>query len=88
MIVNRALGGSFDLQVFGGILAIFTTFSAWMAVLNIKLKQIDQHRKWMMRCWVYAASIISLRYVQLFSNSNSAYLSMRRTNMYRLFADE
>lgn len=58
MILNRALGGFFDTMVFGGILAIFTTFSAWMGIVNIKLKQIDQHRKWMMRCWVYAASII------------------------------
>lgn len=65
MIVNRSLGGNFDVQVFGGILAIFTTVSAWMGVINIKLKQIDQHRKWMMRAWVYAASIISLRFVQL-----------------------
>lgn len=65
MIVNRSLGGHFDLQVFGGILAIFTTVSAFLGVVNIKLKQLDQHRKWMMRCWVYMASIMSLRFVQM-----------------------
>lgn len=65
MIVSRSFGGLLDTQVFGGILAISTTFSAWMGLMNIKLKQIDQHRKWMMRAWVYAASIISLRLVEL-----------------------
>lgn len=52
------MGGFYDTLVFGGILAIFTTVSACMGIVNIKLKQIDQHRKWMMRAWVYAASII------------------------------
>lgn len=58
MILRRAMGGRYDTLVFGGILGIFTTVSAWMGIINIKLKQIDQHRKWMMRTWVYAASII------------------------------
>lgn len=52
MIADRSFGGLYDTQVFVGILAIFTTVSAIMGVVNIRLKQIDQHRKWMIRCWV------------------------------------
>lgn len=48
MILNRSLGGFVDTQVAGGLLAITTTFSAFMGVINIRRKQIDQHRKWMM----------------------------------------
>ena len=65
MIADRAFGGHFDTQVLTGVLVIFTTVSAAMGIINIKRKQIDQHRKWMIRCWVYAASIISLRFVQM-----------------------
>lgn len=65
MIANRSFGGHYDTQVLVGILAILTTVSATLGVVNIKRKQIDQHRKWMIRCWVYCGSIITLRFVQI-----------------------
>lgn len=65
MIANRSFGGLYDTHVFVGLLAVVTTISATLGVINIKLKQIDQHRKWMIRCWVYCGSIITLRFVQI-----------------------
>ncbi|KAK3708404.1 hypothetical protein LTR37_011500 [Vermiconidia calcicola] len=81
MIANRSFGGLYDTQVMAGMLAISTTFSAVMGVINIKLKQIDQHRKWMIRCWVYAFSIITLRFgqmaaVQVVSRMGGFYIQM------------
>lgn len=54
-----------DTQVLVGILGLATTISAVMGVINIKRKQIDQHRKWMIRTWVYAGSIVTLRLIQI-----------------------
>lgn len=65
MIADRSFGGLLDTQVVVGLLAISTTVSAVLGVINIKRKQIDQHRKWMIRCWVYAGSIITLRFIQI-----------------------
>lgn len=65
MITDRSFGGKYDTQVFAGLLAIFSTVAAVMGIINIKRKQIDQHRKWMIRCWVYCGSIITLRLIQI-----------------------
>lgn len=65
MIAERSFGGLFDTRVFVGLLAIATTVSATLGIVNIKRKQIEQHRKWMIRCWVYCGSIITLRFVQI-----------------------
>lgn len=45
MIVDRSHGGYFDTQIFARMLVIFTIVSVWMGVINIKLKQVNQHRK-------------------------------------------
>lgn len=67
MITDRSFGGKFDTQVFVGIVAIVSTVAAAMGIINIKRKQIDQHRKWMIRCWVYCGAIITLRLIQIMS---------------------
>lgn len=65
MIARHSFGGGIDTQVLVGLLAIMTTFSAFMAYYNIKRLQIDQHRAWMLRTWFYAASIITLRIIMI-----------------------
>ena len=52
-------------QALTGVLAIVTLSSAFLAYVNIKRLQIDQHRAWMLRCWFYAGSIITLRLIMI-----------------------
>ena len=69
MITPTAGGGSPSTQVGIGLLGIMTTASVMLAYINIKRLQIDQHRAWMIRTWVYAGSIISVRLVQMAANT-------------------
>lgn len=69
MIIPIAAGGSPSTQVALGLLGAMTTVSVVLAYINIKRLQIDQHRAWMIRTWVYAGSIISLRLVQMAANT-------------------
>ena len=39
--------------------------SLLLAYINIKRLQIDQHRAWMLRAWVYAFIIVSQRLIQM-----------------------
>lgn len=54
-----------SLQVWVGITGVFILFALLLAYINIKRLQIDQHRAWMLRAWVWAANIISLRLILL-----------------------
>ncbi|WPH04710.1 Hypothetical protein R9X50_00760300 [Acrodontium crateriforme] len=63
MIARHAFGGTLSTQLLVGVLAIATTSSATLSYYNIKMLQIDQHRAWMLRCWFYAGSIITLRII-------------------------
>ena len=67
MIARRAFGGTMSTQLAVGFLAIATTTSAALSYYNIKMLQIDQHRAWMLRCWFYAGSIITLRLIMIIS---------------------
>jgi uncharacterized membrane protein len=68
MITRHAVGGSPNTQAAIGTLTTLTTFSLCMAYYNIKCLQIDQHRAWMLRTWIYAGTIISLRLIMLAAN--------------------
>jgi uncharacterized membrane protein len=68
MIARRAFGGTLSTQAAVGILAIATTGSAVMAYVNIKRLQIEQHRAWMLRTWVYMGGIITTRLIQVIAN--------------------
>ena len=63
MIARHVAGGSPHTQAMVGVLSTITTISISLAYYNIKRLQIDQHRAWMLRTWVYCGSIISLRFV-------------------------
>lgn len=65
IIVDKSLGGTMDLRVIIGFNAIFTTVALILAYINIKRLQIDQHRAWMLRAWVYAFIIITQRLIQM-----------------------
>ena len=68
MLARYALGGNLDTQLLVGLLSVTSVTAGTMGFLNIKRQQLDQHRAWMLRTWFYAASIITLRIVQLAVN--------------------
>ncbi|KAI3321924.1 hypothetical protein HD806DRAFT_150609 [Xylariaceae sp. AK1471] len=61
MIARHAAGGGVDVQVAVGLLAILFVGALSMAIFNVKRLQIEQHRAWMIRAWVYAGIIITAR---------------------------
>ncbi|KAI0020199.1 hypothetical protein F4780DRAFT_743296 [Xylariomycetidae sp. FL0641] len=63
MILRRAFGGGYDTQTGGGALGIAFIFALSMAYVNIKRLQIEQHRAWMLRAWVWAGCIITDRLI-------------------------
>ncbi|EHK25597.1 uncharacterized protein TRIVIDRAFT_189365 [Trichoderma virens Gv29-8] len=58
-------GGTVEIQTGIGVLSVAFLVCLAMAVINIKRLQIEQHRAWMIRAWVYAGSVITLRLIQI-----------------------
>lgn len=77
MVMDRAMGGSLEVRAMMALLCIMTTVSVVLAYINIKRLQIDQHRAWMLRCWVYAFAIITIRVLQ-----HPMYLVLERIDFY------
>ena len=67
MIARHTFGGEFETQTWIGLVALATTVSAALAYYNIRKRQIEQHKAWMLRTWFYAASIITLRIIMIIS---------------------
>ncbi|KAG9092838.1 hypothetical protein FS749_015403 [Ceratobasidium sp. UAMH 11750] len=65
MLGRRSFGGEIATQAAVVLLGTMVLVSASLAYYNIKRLQIDQHRKWMLRTWFYAGSIITLRIVMI-----------------------
>ena len=63
IICRRAFGGDFATQTWAGATVILTTIGYIMAWINIKLLQIDQHRAWMMRTWVWVSCLLLYKIV-------------------------
>ncbi|UKZ75119.1 hypothetical protein TrVFT333_002791 [Trichoderma virens FT-333] len=74
-------GGAFEIQTGIGVLSVAFLVCLAMAVINIKRLQIEQHRAWMIRAWVYTGSVITLRLIQILtayivSSLDTYYISM------------
>ncbi|KAG9125723.1 hypothetical protein FRC07_006464 [Ceratobasidium sp. 392] len=65
MLGRRTFGGDIAIQTGVVLLGVMVLVSASLAYYNIKQLQIEQHRKWMLRTWFYAGSIITLRLVMI-----------------------
>lgn len=63
MIARHAFGGTLATQSFVGTMAILTEGSLVLSYWNIKRLQIEQHRAWMLRCWAYLGTIITVRLI-------------------------
>lgn len=55
MIARNAFGGSFPIQVIVGTASLMFIVSLALAYYNIKRLQVEQHRAWMLRAWVYVS---------------------------------
>lgn len=56
MITRHAFGGGLDAQAAIGALGILFLCATGLAYYNIKRLQIEQHRAWMLRAWVYVSA--------------------------------
>lgn len=61
MLFPRLINYRSEVQLGLGVLGVGCIFSITLAYINVKRLQIEQHRAWMLRTWVWASSIISLR---------------------------
>jgi uncharacterized membrane protein len=65
MLADTAMGGEMAFSVTLGLVVIGTFFTFSFAIYNIRRKQIDGHRAWMIRTWAYIGYIITIRLVQM-----------------------
>ncbi|KAJ5337194.1 uncharacterized protein N7506_005216 [Penicillium brevicompactum] len=65
MIARVSFGGGIETQTVVGLLAILFLGSLSIAYYNIKKLQLEQHRAWMLRAWIYAGSIITCRIIMI-----------------------
>jgi hypothetical protein len=56
MIAREAFGGTLATQSWVGASFILTTVGLGLAIYNVKMLQIDQHRAWMLRTWFYVCN--------------------------------
>ncbi|XXH01994.1 hypothetical protein Hte_008358 [Hypoxylon texense] len=62
-IVRRSQGGGIDTQSMVGLLAIMFPWALYKGVVSARNRQIEQHRVWMLRAWVYAGAIVTMRII-------------------------
>ncbi|KAF4469258.1 hypothetical protein FALBO_3838 [Fusarium albosuccineum] len=65
MAARHAFGGGLETQLGVGFVGIAFVVSLFLAWVNIKRLQLEQHRAWMLRAWFYASSIITLRIIMI-----------------------
>ncbi|PGH23830.1 hypothetical protein AJ80_02078 [Polytolypa hystricis UAMH7299] len=61
MVTPRSLGGGSDIQASMYLLILSSTVSLGLAWYNIRQKQIEQHRAWMLRAMAYMGCIVTMR---------------------------
>ncbi|EGD88055.2 hypothetical protein H113_04569 [Trichophyton rubrum MR1459] len=61
IIIPHAFGGDPATRFSHGLLVLVSTISIIIAYINIRRKQIEQHRAWMLRAMFYMGSIITMR---------------------------
>ncbi|KAJ4985743.1 hypothetical protein SVAN01_08739 [Stagonosporopsis vannaccii] len=63
LIAHMAFGGGLDVRSWVGFVGIGVLICFVLAIFNVKRLQIEQHRAWMLRGWLYAGSIITSRFI-------------------------
>ncbi|KAK6858892.1 hypothetical protein PG995_004745 [Apiospora arundinis] len=86
-------GGQVDTQTATGFLGTASLFANLMAYFSIKRLRIDLHRAWMIRAWVWAGSILTIRLIFVLTflilpMTGTYYLSQPCDKLAWLFNDE
>ncbi|EEQ33259.1 hypothetical protein McanMca71_006512 [Microsporum canis] len=69
MIMEHSFGGGVDIQSAVITVVIACTVSFCLALYNIRCKQLEQHRAWMLRTMFYMGCIITIRICLIISAS-------------------
>jgi uncharacterized membrane protein len=65
LIADIAEGGDLPTRTFLGFLAIVLTLMMGMSIYNVRRLQIDQHRNWNLRIFIYTGFVITQRLLQV-----------------------
>ncbi|KAK5994876.1 hypothetical protein PT974_03263 [Cladobotryum mycophilum] len=65
MIARRSFAGELGMQTLSGAGVIIFLGSEALAYYNIVKLQLEQHRAWMIRAWVSAGFIITMRFISI-----------------------
>ncbi|KAI5922503.1 hypothetical protein F4810DRAFT_254164 [Camillea tinctor] len=84
IIGRHSFGGGLDIQTGVGALGIAFIGALVMSYINIKRLQIEQHRAWMLRAWVWAGCIITNRIILYIT----AYVPKLDTAYYSIPCDK
>ena len=58
MVSRHAFGGGVDIQVVVGLMSIMFLGALGIALYNVKMLQLEQHRAWMLRAWFYVRFLL------------------------------
>ncbi|KAK2043228.1 hypothetical protein LZ31DRAFT_332967 [Colletotrichum somersetense] len=81
MVTRRAFGGAVSVQTVMGAGSIMFLGALGLSLYNIKKLQIEQHRAWMLRAWVYAGFIITMRIISFLAvmiTADSGYYQVKQ----------
>ncbi|KAL0942137.1 uncharacterized protein CTRU02_200023 [Colletotrichum truncatum] len=83
MIARRTFGGGISMQTAAGAGSIMFLGALGLAIYNVKQLQIEQHRAWMLRAWVYAGFIITMRIIsflgaRIMANTDPTYYEVKQ----------
>ncbi|KAK1983153.1 hypothetical protein LZ30DRAFT_589029 [Colletotrichum cereale] len=81
MVARRTFGGGVSIQTVMGTGSIMFLGALGLSIYNIKKLQIEQHRAWMLRAWVYAGFIITMRIISFLAvmiTADSGYYQVRQ----------
>ncbi|KAI1768422.1 hypothetical protein GGR53DRAFT_409330 [Hypoxylon sp. FL1150] len=68
VIARRTVGGGIDTQSMVGLLAIIVFYSTYKGIVCARRRQIEEHRAWMLRAWVNAGAIVTMRVILTISS--------------------
>ncbi|QPC77114.1 hypothetical protein HYE68_007866 [Fusarium pseudograminearum] len=75
MITRHAFGGTLEMQTVTGFASIIFVACMVLAYINIKRLQLEQHRAWMLRGWIIAGHIITMRAISAIMAQISSHTS-------------
>ncbi|TDZ14407.1 hypothetical protein Cob_v012746 [Colletotrichum orbiculare MAFF 240422] len=63
IIARRTFGGGVSTQTAMSTGSLMFLGALGLSIYNVKMLQIEQHRAWMLRAWIYAGFIITMRII-------------------------